>query len=53
MKQLAGKSKPKWLVLAGQMLAGCVFVAMTAQFTQIVPMINHSKFGLMAILNAD
>ena len=29
MKQLAGKSKPKWLVLAGQMLAGCVFVAMT------------------------
>ena len=29
MKQLAGKGKPKWLVLAGQMLAGCVFVAMT------------------------
>ena len=29
MKQLSGKSKPKWLVLAGQMLAGCIFVAMT------------------------
>jgi len=29
MKQLSGKSKPKWLVLAGQMLAGIVFVAMT------------------------
>ncbi len=29
MKQLSGKSKPKWLVLASQMLAGTVFVAMT------------------------
>ena len=29
MKQLSGKSKPKWLVLASQMLAGIVFVAMT------------------------
>lgn len=29
MKQLSGKSKPKWLVLAGQMLAGSIFVAMT------------------------
>ena len=29
MKQLSGKSKPKWLVLASQMLAGTVFVVMT------------------------
>ena len=29
MKQLSGNSKPKWLVLASQMLAGTVFVAMT------------------------
>ena len=29
MKQLSGKIKPKWLVLASQMLAGIVFVAMT------------------------
>ncbi len=29
MKQLPGKSRPKWLVMAGQVLAGTVFVAMT------------------------
>ncbi len=29
MKQLPGKSRPKWLVKAGQVLAGTVFVAMT------------------------
>jgi len=36
MKQLAGKTRPKWLVAAGQGIAVVVFVAMTAS---ILPML--------------
>jgi len=40
MKQLSGKSKPKWLVLAGQMLAGIVFVAMTISVLPVLLMMS-------------
>lgn len=40
MKQLSGKSKPKWLVLAGQMLAGTVFVAMTISVLPVLLMMS-------------
>jgi len=36
MKQLPGKTRPKWLVTAGQAIAAVVFVAMTAS---ILPML--------------
>jgi hypothetical protein len=40
MKQLSGKSKPKWLVLASQMLAGTVFVAMTISVLPVLLLIS-------------
>ena len=36
MKQLPGKTRPKWLVAAGQGIAAVLFVAMTAS---ILPML--------------
>jgi len=36
MKQLPGKTRPKWLVAAGQIMAAVVVVAMTAS---ILPML--------------
>lgn len=40
MKQLSGKSRPKWLVLAGQVLAAAVFVALTISVLPVLLMLS-------------